>query len=301
MVLNLENYYKTEDCLDDDLKDRKRRHVSVLFGVCYILDKDIALRFGRPPLLTEDYCDLAFMDSAAGGTDIVHEYPTDPKLSLIKERICCLLYSPKADKGSDGEILHNIRQLDYELEQWRLSMPGSLRPRLSISLDSGPAIREAATRQDKQIALQLDYHYTLITIHTMVRKCGASNEETDLPEDLHGVIHSSVDLSLEAGRSTLLFLKFSLSLLGAKAFQYIQSFAPVAAMALFVNVLVHPLGDSSQGDLETLIQAVGTFQTIPIDSLSGNEIQQIQALCEFIMELVRLGSCAIWKAKTDRK
>lgn len=61
--------------------------------------------------------------------------------------------------------------------------------------------------------------------------------------------------------------------------------------------MVHPDGDSSQTDLETLIQAVGTFQSIPLESLSSTETQEIQMLNEYIMELVRLASCAIWKDK----
>ncbi|EGX96052.1 hypothetical protein CCM_00707 [Cordyceps militaris CM01] len=130
----------------------------------------------------------------------------------------------------------------------------------------------------------------------MVRKCGASNEETALPEDLHSVVHSSVDLSLEAARSTLRFLRFPLRV-SLEAFLYVQSYAPAAAMALFINVMVHPDGDSSQTDLETLIQAVGTFQSIPLESLSSTETQEIQMLNEYIMELVRLASCAIWKDK----
>lgn len=182
----------------------RRRHLENLFGLCYILDKDDALRSGHPPRLTEEYCDLAFMA----------ESHYELRLSLVKERTCRLLYSQKAAKLSDGEILQYIRQLDHELEQWRLSVPVSIRPRLS-TLDSPTADR-------RLIHLQLDYHYALIAIHTMVRRCGTANKR--LPEDLHSVVHSSVDLSLEAGRSTLMFLKFTFSLLGEQTFRYVELF-----------------------------------------------------------------------------
>ncbi|KAM3468266.1 hypothetical protein MY5147_008114 [Beauveria neobassiana] len=280
------------------MKDRKRQHVDNLFDLCYILDKNIALRFGRPPLLTEDYYDVNLASAAPGSTELPHDYPSDPKLNLVKERTCRLLYSPKAAKLSDGEILQYIRQLDQELEQWRLSVPRLIRPRLSIPPDFSPLIGESSRRQKKQlINLQLDYHYTMIAIHAMVRKCGAANEEMELPEDLHSVVHSSVDISLEASRSTLTFLGLSLGLLGRGASQYIQWYAPVAAMALFVNGLVHPLSDSLQTDLGALIQAVGIFQSIALDTLSSAEARQIEKLSKFIMELLRLVSSAIWKAK----
>ncbi|KGQ06390.1 hypothetical protein BBAD15_g8315 [Beauveria bassiana D1-5] len=287
-----------EACCEDAMKDRKRQHVDNLFGLCYILDKNIALRLGRLPLLTEEYYDVNFRSAAPGLTELPHDYPSDPKLNLVKERTCRLLYSPKAAKLSDGEILQYIRQLDQELEQWRLSVPRLIRPRLSIPPDFSPLISESSRRQKKQlINLQLDYHYTMIAIHAMVRKCGAANEEMELPEDLHSVVHSSVDISLEASRSTLTFLGLSLRLLGRGASQYIQWYAPVAAMALFVNGLVHPLSDSLQTDLGALIQAVGIFQSIPLDTLSSAEARQIEKLSKFIVELLRLVSSAMWKAK----
>lgn len=68
-------------------------------------------------------------------------------------------------------------------------------------------------------------------------------------------------------------------------------------MALFVDILVHPLGDSAQADLDTMKQSVGVFQNIPANSLFNVESQQMQTLNGFIMELVRLASCAIWKAR----
>ncbi len=66
-------------------------------------------------------------------------------------------------------------------------------------------------------------------------------------------------------------------------------------MALFVDVLVHPL-DSAQADLDAMAQSVGVFQTVPVDALSRIEIRQIQMLNEFILELVQLAGCAIRKA-----
>ncbi|OAR01530.1 hypothetical protein LLEC1_01507 [Akanthomyces lecanii] len=280
MACDLRNAFLQDSKKPDT--DRKRRHLDNLFGFCYILDKDNALRSGQPPRLTEEYCDSSAME--AGATSI---HP-DLRLSLVKERTCRLLYSQKAAKLSDGDILQYIRQLDDELEQWRLSVPVSMRPRLSTP--------DSATEDtDRElIHLQLDYHYTLIAIHTMVRRCGASNKE--LPEDLHSVVHSSVDLSLEAGRSTLTFLNATLSLLGRQAFRHILSYAPVAAMALFVDILVHPLSKSAQVDLDTMRKSVDTFQTILVNGAFNTETRQMQSLIGFIMELVRLASCAISKA-----
>lgn len=66
-------------------------------------------------------------------------------------------------------------------------------------------------------------------------------------------------------------------------------------MSLFVNVLVHPRSAQAQNDLTALAVAAGTIQSIPLNR--PHETERVKELGNFIMELVRLGNCAIWKAK----
>ncbi|POR33856.1 Uncharacterized protein TPAR_05949, partial [Tolypocladium paradoxum] len=281
---------------EDSFAVRQRHHIRGLFWLCYVLDKDISLRSGRPPLLTEDYCDLTLPEwaeamSNSAAEELTRQLPNDPRLSMIKEKTCRLLYSPPAFRISDSQLLLNIRQLDDELEQWRLSIPPLIRPRLAIPSDRPLLPPDASISQSIQcINLQLDYHYALTTIHTAVRRCGTTNECESLPEDLHSVVHSSIDLSLEAGRSTLLFLRAPIDILEEGAFRHISFYAPIAAMALFVNILIHPLDARAQPDLELLVAAVGIIQSIPLRALSSYETEHIQRLNDFIMELGRLGS-----------
>ena len=70
-------------------------------------------------------------------------------------------------------------------------------------------------------------------------------------------------------------------------------------MALFVDVLIHPLEARAQPDLEALVAAVGVIQSLPLCRLTTCEMVYVPKLCDFVMELVRLGSCAIWKAKKE--
>lgn len=70
-------------------------------------------------------------------------------------------------------------------------------------------------------------------------------------------------------------------------------------MTLFVDILIHPLHARAKSDLEALVAAVGTIQSLQSCALSTDETDYIRKLCDFIMELARLGSCAIWKAKAD--
>ena len=206
---------------ETSIAERARHHIRELFWVCYVLDKDIALRSGKPPLLVADYCDLA-LPVEDGQTDRAQYaiYPDELRLSVIKEQIYRLLYSPGAFNIPDSQHLLRIRHLDDELESWRLSIPSDMRPMLTIP--TKPSLVAPDTRLWRtlqRIDLQLEYHYTLTTIHATVRRCGAAIVEGEgLPDDLHKVVHSSIDLTLEAGRSTMTFLTAPLDELREEAF-----------------------------------------------------------------------------------
>lgn len=199
--------------MEDPSVTSQRQHIRNLFWLCYILDKDISLRLERPPLLTKDHCDLTLPSTKGSMHD---NYPI-LQLGVIKEKVLRLLCSPRALTISESELLLNIRQLDADLEHWRLSVPPPLRPRLAIPWVSDQPLLPHETSLQQQlnlITLQLDYHYVMIIVHTTVRRCGSSDESENLPENLHNVVHSSVDLTLEAGRSVLVFLETLIDLLG---------------------------------------------------------------------------------------
>ncbi|KAG9249797.1 uncharacterized protein F5Z01DRAFT_684377 [Emericellopsis atlantica] len=275
--------------------DRARRHIRALFWVCYALDKDIALRSGKPPLLVGDYCDMTLPqrdDETNSGqhTASIHSL----RLSIFKEQVYRFLYAPGAFGIPDSQHLLRLRHLDDELENWRLSIPPDMRPTLAHPPEPAAITADASPPKILQrINLQLEYRYILTLIHATVRRCGAALvERAEMPEDLHSVAHST-------GRSTIIILKEPIHRLGEESFWHIAFYAPIAAMSLFVNILIHPLGEGADSDLEHLTTAVGVIRSIPLGNLSADEIDYVQAMCDFMMELIRLGNCAIWKAKKD--
>lgn len=70
-------------------------------------------------------------------------------------------------------------------------------------------------------------------------------------------------------------------------------------MALFVDILIHPLGARARSDLEILHAAVGIIGSIPSRFLSSAETEHIHGLGDFLMDLFRLGNCAVWKAEKE--
>jgi hypothetical protein len=83
--------------------------------------------------------------------------------------------------------------------------------------------------------------------------------------------------------------------------RHIVFYAPVAAMSLFTNILIHPLGEQASSDLDVLASAVGIIRSIPLDNLSAFEVEHVESLSDFVIELIRLGNCAIWKAKKEQR
>lgn len=241
MVCELDGHLQHPMNSENSHLGRRRDHIRKLFWLCYISDKDLALLSGLPPILADEYCDIGvfnkeclnhdvFLQSSDDTTDAdnigtiawnraIAFLPGDPHLGVLKERIFRLLYSPSALKIIDSELLTRIRQLDDELESWRLSVPPALRPKLSIPPDHGAPPSPNFLSYLRSVQLQLEYHYLLTIIHTPVRRFGAAQgAETSPPEDLHSAMHSSIDLSLEASRSTLNLLNEPVAMLKQEMF-----------------------------------------------------------------------------------
>lgn len=209
----------------------------MIFWLCYTWDKDLSLHSGVPPLLIDEFCDLAlpqdclsnlvdlpsstsFETDQADHVYTMPPFPRDVRLGQIKERVCRLLYSPRAFKDPDCQVLLNVRHLDDEIENWRLSIQSLQRPALiSSSFFNSLGSREKDMRY---VYLQLEYLYLMVVVHMTVRRFRvASTDISDIAEDRHRLIHSSVDISLEASRSILGCLKAMINTLAEEAFWYV--------------------------------------------------------------------------------
>ncbi|PLB53971.1 hypothetical protein P170DRAFT_451880 [Aspergillus steynii IBT 23096] len=260
---------------------QSRLHIRGLFWLCYCFDKDASLRTGSPLLLTSDYCDLSG--------------PGEHSNQAAR-------YNQSRDTNlAQSELLAHVRQIDDELEEWRLSIEPGYRPRLSILSDSSLSVSRAMSPEDRThaINLQLDYLFTMINIHTLVRKCG--DLERNLPDDLHSVVHSSADLSIEASRSIFRFLETVVDFWQEDSVWVVSHYAPMAAMPLFLNIIIHPLGNPADSDLQILSSIGNITRKIPTERLSREEIEHIQEIGEFVMQLIQLGHSAAWKAKKGER
>ncbi|KAL6902995.1 hypothetical protein GGI43DRAFT_421882 [Trichoderma evansii] len=306
------------DEIERSLFKRRKDHTRKLFWLCYITDKDLALLSGLPPTLSNEYCDVGipeeylshdiFLHGFKEGTD-TNDIDTmswdraipyllgDPRLGILKEKIFRLLYSPSALKIIDSELLTRIRYLDDELEGWRLSIPLVIRPKLSISQSQCVSQTDTFPSYLRSVQLQLEYHYLLTVIHTPVRRFGAAQDaESSPPEELHSVMHSSIDLSLEASRSTLCLLNEPIAMLKRETFWYSIIYPLVPAMSLFVNILIHPVGPQAGADVESLALALKITERMRPLAISDHESRETEQAHQLITELLKLANAAILKA-----
>jgi hypothetical protein len=186
----------------------------------YWNDKEISLRTGQPPSINDDDCDLTlpngyldfkYIDDRPEfehfllDDTLVPLLPGDVRLDIIKSKAYTLLYSARAMRKSDAELIRDIRQLDDELEAWRLSVPPGFRPSLSLRDDSEQRQPELSElRRMERVMVNFEYYHLVATIHEATGRCRSWTAQQSFEM---GGVSSSLALAVEASRSTLVYLR----------------------------------------------------------------------------------------------
>ncbi|KAJ6012637.1 hypothetical protein N7522_002992 [Penicillium canescens] len=290
-----------------------RQHLRSLFWFCYTLDKDLALRTGQPHCLRDDDCVLDIpptykenlhlcLDYSPGTADTNISgpiYPSDLRLSKIKSRTFAALYSHKAFHKSDVNLLRSIRELDEELECWRISLPGNLRPQLSF------APTHSKPKNTYIVLTHMNYYCCVNLIHLAGGRCSAWRSTSPVVGMLDG-LHSSLALSVEASRSLLLFLDDSEARISAASFWYVNPesqsslpprsltitsrtllFYPMSAViTIFCNLLQNIHAEGARRDLHllTLAETITARVFLRRDSVF-DRVSDLQPVTEFISGL----------------
>lgn len=284
---------------------RERYLLRNIFWLIYIMDKELSLRTGQPPCLQDEHCDTSFPPTYARrifsqmmgfGTETdfatVDPFPGSPWLSIIKSKAYNALYSARALKKTDAEILRDIRELDDDLECWRLSIPLSYRPTVAFARATLPEDVLAMP----STMLHLDYNHCVATIHQATSRCQAWTSGNQ--DEMEGV-GSSLELSIEASRSSLVYLQMASHLLDENSFWMVLYYPMSALLTLFYGILHRPLASQSHKDLELLKSIPPMIRRIPISRWMEKAARQIQAVDDLVEELTTLGQCAIDKATRE--
>ncbi|KAH6603540.1 fungal specific transcription factor domain-containing [Trichoderma cornu-damae] len=290
------------------VQELEERQVRFLFWLCYHFDKDMALRNGQPPMMSDEFCDLTLPKeylenrfpklALSGAVEPQAPFlPNDLRLSLLKSKAVSALYSAGSLRKSDAELLRTIRELDEDLENWRVSIPAEYAPALSVRKDVKLADTLSPTTSMLHIELHLDYHYLLNIIHCASGRCVVDWNESG-KEMIFG-LQSSLDLSVEASRSTLIYLSEAAPRLAGEAF-WVFIFYPVSALlSIFFNILRNPKHEYAAHDVELLASSTKVIRSMPIHRITTHELEYLHKMDAFIEELGRLSQAAIAKVQSE--
>ncbi|KAK1572870.1 fungal-specific transcription factor domain-containing protein [Colletotrichum navitas] len=290
-----------------------RNQARRIFWLAYKLDKDISLRTGQPPCIDDEHCDLtlppadwwtrsaddrdgaspSFLDEATITSAL---QPDSLQLTIIKSKTCRRLYSISALKKGDAELLRDIRELDDELESWRMSVPPSYRP--TLTFPRGKVVVRNGRLGMEEIILHFEYHYLMAMIHRASGRCRcwASGESSGLEG-----VSSSQALSVQASRSTLHFLRAAIHGVEQVAFWLVVFYPMSAILEIFCNLLLHPLHPQSAEDLELLKSVPVLIEGLRTRNLTEKEVAHVKTINDFVAELTRLGKCAMVKERQEQQ
>ncbi|KAK6220756.1 hypothetical protein LQW54_001948 [Pestalotiopsis sp. IQ-011] len=268
-----------------ELEQRKR-----VFWIAYMLDKDLCLRSGRPPAQDDD--DMSVELPAANPADNIGNIPlADGKgkmnlfrvmceLTTIESKVYKKLYSTKAAKLSEGELLNTIGELDKALEDWKDRIPIDFRPEHEIKASHTPLILHI-------VMLHFSYYNCLTTIHRMSVHRGYWTSRLSNyaiqglnAKPLNPRVFASAALCASAARATISLLKYIPQ--GDNQCVWLALYFPVSAlMTLFGNILQNPLDPRARSDTKLMSIVVTFLSTLGEEAETGGVHRMLGVCAEF--------------------
>lgn len=293
----------------NDVENEQRKRV---FWIAYLLDKDICLRSGRPPAQDDDdmNVDLPSEDPPdnVGNiplTNAADANETRKTLNLfrlmcifaqIQSRVYKSLYSVRASRQSDGELLNTIGDLDTQLEKWKDSIPVDYRPENDIKAAHTPLILHV-------VVLHFAYYNCLTTIHRMSVHHGYwTSRLSDYAiqglnaRPLNPRVFMSAALCVNAARTSIGLIRYIPQ--GDYACVWMILYYPVSSLVtLFANILQNPQDARARSDLRLMSSVVSFLSMLERDASEANgNVKRMLSVCA---EFERIARVVLDKAERE--
>ncbi|KAK0333560.1 hypothetical protein LTR94_020272 [Friedmanniomyces endolithicus] len=214
----------------------------------------------------------------------------------IQSRVYKHLYSVRASRQSDGELLNTIGALDSELEAWKDSIPLDFRPEHPINAAHTPLILHV-------VCLHFAYYNCLTTIHRMSVHHGYwTNRLSEYAvsglnaRPLNPRVFMSAALCVNAARTSIGLVRYIPQ--DDYACVWLVLYYPVSALVtLFANILQNPQDARARSDLK-LMSSVVSFLTMlerDVNEANGNVRRMLSVCAEF----ERIARVVLDKAERD--
>ncbi|KAF2229799.1 hypothetical protein EV356DRAFT_493112 [Viridothelium virens] len=279
-----------------EIEQRKR-----VFWIAYMLDRDICLRSGRPPIQDDDdmNVDLPSEDPddnignipLADGKGKVNLFRLMCTFAVIESKVYKQLYSVKASKQSDGELLNTIGELDRELEEWKDGIPLDFRPEHEIKASHTPLILHV-------VVLHFAYYNCLTTIHRMSVHHGYWTSRLSNyaikglnARPLNPRVFSSAALCVSAARASIHLIKYIPQ--GDYDCVWLILYYPVSALVtLFANILQNPQEPRARSDLR-LMNLVVSFLSMLCTEDAQHENASVRRMLSVCSEFERIAKVVL--------
>ncbi len=206
--------------------------------------------------------------------------------AVISSKVYKQLYSVKASKQSDGELLNTIGELDRELEHWKDNITLDFRPEHDINALHSPLIIHV-------VVLHFAYYNCLTTIHRMSvhhgywtsRLANYAIQGLNV-RPLNPRVFSSAALCVSAARASIHLIKYIPQ--GDYACVWLILYYPVSALVtLFANILQNPQDALARSDLKLINLVVNFLSRICMEDSTGS-IRRMYAICNEFERITRV-------------
>lgn len=208
------------------------------------------------------------------------------RFAVIQGSVYTKLYSVRASKQSDGELLNTIGELDRELEEWKEGIPLEFRPDSDITTLSNPLIIHV-------VVLHFAYYNCLTTIHRMSIHRGfwtsrlsdyATQGRNALP--LNPRVFNSANVCVAAARESINLIKFIPP--GDYACVWLILYYPVSSLVtLFAQILQNPQDPLAHSDLRQMDLVVNFLSRISLDESTGS-IKRVFKCCSGFQRIAKM-------------
>ncbi|KAI9735363.1 MAG: hypothetical protein M1818_006558 [Claussenomyces sp. TS43310] len=235
-----------------------------VFWIAYRLDKDLCLRSGLPLVQDDDDMNLDLPSehpsdglgkiTLADGHEEINIFRLMTEFAVIEGTVHKRLYSTKASKQSDEDLLNVIDELDSLLEKWKESIPEEFQPEYEIKDVNSPLSLHI-------IVLHFAYYNCLNIIHrtSIQHSYWTSRSTSSALQDENGGLSmralSSAALCRSAARASIRLVRcIPIQDIG---FVWRVLYFPVSAfIALFVHILQDPSDARARSDLRLMVSFV---------------------------------------------
>ncbi|KAF7586584.1 hypothetical protein BBP40_008658, partial [Aspergillus hancockii] len=158
-------------------QNRRNQHVRALFWLCYAIDKEMAFRECKTPLINDADCDLdipptyvstssdsSFFPKPLSSQELL--FPSDIRLALIKSKIHRLLYSDQGVAQSEARRIQYIRELDQELSDFKSNFPVNCQPEGVLNRTVPDFLLHDLSLRG--VNIHLEYYHCLAKIHGII-------------------------------------------------------------------------------------------------------------------------------------